>query len=140
MAPEDYDAVYALWRSSPEMELNDLDDSREGVLRFLERNPGTAFVAEDEGQVVGVLLAGSDGRRGYIYHAGVHPKWRGRGIGTALVEAALQKLRAMRITKVGLLVFRDNGAGARFWEARGFEPREDLAYRSRVLLDVTRIQ
>ncbi|MCR4818413.1 MAG: GNAT family N-acetyltransferase [Fretibacterium sp.] len=140
MIPEDYDEVYALWRSCPEMELNSLDDSREGVLRFLKRNPDTAFVAEEEGCVAGVLLAGSDGRRGYIYHAGVRQEFRGRGIGKALVEAALEKLRAMGITKVGLLVFRDNDAGSRFWEARGFGTREDLTYRSCVLRDMTRIQ
>ena len=99
MTPEDYDEVYALWRSCPEMELNNLDDSRQGVLRFLARNPETAFVAEEEGRVAGVLLAGSDGRRGYIYHAGVRPEFRGRGIGTALVEAALEKLRALGITR-----------------------------------------
>lgn len=84
--------------------------------------------------------AGSDGRRGYIYHAGVRPEFRGRGIGTALVEAALEKLRALGITKVGLLVFRNNDAGSRFWEARGFAAREDLAYRSCVLREMTRIQ
>lgn len=140
MTPEDYDEVYALWRSCPEMELNNLDDSRQGVLRFLARNPETVFVAEEGGRVAGVLLAGSDGRRGYIYHAGVRPEFRGRGIGTALVEAALEKLRALGITKVGLLVFRNNDAGSRFWEARGFAAREDLAYRSCVLREMTRIQ
>ncbi|MCR5347846.1 MAG: GNAT family N-acetyltransferase [Fretibacterium sp.] len=140
MLPEDYDAVYALWRSCPEMELNNLDDSREGVLRFLERNPETSFVAEEDGQVVGILLAGSDGRRGYIYHAGVLAEFRGRGIGTALIETALEKLRAMHITKVGLLVFRDNSTGLRFWEAKGFQAREDLAYRSCTLREITRLQ
>ena len=71
----DYDEVHALWLSCTGMGLNDLDDSRDGIRRFLERNPETCFVAEDEGKIVGVILAGSDGRRGYIYHTAVLPEF-----------------------------------------------------------------
>ena len=140
MTPADYDAVYALWLASPEMELNDVDDSREGVERFLRRNPDTAWVAEADGRVVGVLLAGTDGRRGYIYHAGVLRECRGQGIGSALVETALAKLRSMLLTKIGILVFTDNAAGLRFWGKFGFVHREDLAYCSCVVADVRRIE
>ena len=140
MTLADYDAVYALWLASPEMELNDVDDSREGVERFLSRNPDTAWVAEADGRVVGVLLAGSDGRRGYIYHAGVLREYRKRGIGSALVETALEKLRSMRLTKIGILVFADNAAGLAFWRKHGFIHRDDLADCSCVVTEVRRVE
>ena len=140
MTLADYPEVYRLWRSCPEMELNDVDDSEAGVARFLARNPDTGLVAEVGGRIAGVLLAGCDGRRGYIYHAGVLPPHRGQGIGSALVREALRILKEMGITKVGLLVFADNERGKQFWANHGFEARNDLAYRSCVLREVTRLQ
>lgn len=139
MIAADYDAVFELWTSCPEMELNDVDDSREGISRFLMRNPDTCFVAEEDGAILGVLLAGCDGRRGYIYHAAVVPECRGRGVGSALVEAALSALKAMGVSKVGLLTFCDNKVGNRFWQEHGFKARTDLLYHSNVLADVHRI-
>lgn len=140
MTIEDYDAVYALWLSSPEMELNDIDDSRAGVGRFLERNPDTAWVAEEDGRIAGVLMAGTDGRRGYIYHAGVRREYRGRGIGSALARTALDALKGMGLSKIGLLAFGDNAAGLAFWRKHGFEPRSDLVYCSRAVAEVRRIE
>nr|WP_242502645.1 GNAT family N-acetyltransferase [Bifidobacterium pseudolongum] len=71
------------------MGLNTIDDSREGIIRYLERNPNTCFVDEQEGTITGAIFAGHDGRRGYIYHTAVNPAYRRQGIGTALVSAAL---------------------------------------------------
>ena len=76
MTMHDYDTVYALWMSCTGMGLNTMDDSKEGITKFLTRNPETCFVAESEEKIAGVILAGNDGRRGYIYHTAVHPKWR----------------------------------------------------------------
>ena len=76
MTIHDYEAVYTLWMSCAGMGLNNLDDSREGIDRFLRRNPETCFVAENETGIVGVIIAGNDGRRGYIYHTAVHPEYR----------------------------------------------------------------
>ena len=58
------------------MGLNNLDDSKEGIGRFLNGNPDTCFVAELENVIIGVILTGNDGRRGYIYHTAVNPKYR----------------------------------------------------------------
>ncbi len=138
MTVDDYDAVYALWMSCKGMGLNDLDDSREGIERFLARNPGTCFVAEEDG-IVGVILAGNDGRRGYIYHTAVRPECRGKGVGKSLVKAALDALRACGINKAALVVFERNSAGNAFWESMGFAVREDLVYRDKALADMTRI-
>ena len=138
MTVADYDAVYALWLSCKGMGLNDVDDSREGIARYLARNPDTCFVAEDGG-VVGVILAGHDGRRGYIYHTAVHPDARGWGIGSALVQRALAALKECGISKVALVAFSRNEGGNAFWEKQGFKLREDLSYRNLALQDMVRI-
>lgn len=136
---EDYDRVYALWLSCAGMGLNDLDDSREGIGKYLNRNPETCFVAQEGEQLVGVILAGHDGRRGYIHHTAVNPAFRGRGIGTALVDAAMAALENCGIHKAALVVFARNKAGNDFWEHRGFTAREDLVYRNRTIHPMNRI-
>lgn len=86
-----------------------------------------------------MILAGQDGRRGYIYHMAVAEDWRRRGVGAALVERCLAALRADGINKVALLVFRYNDAGNAFWEKQGFSLREDVNYRNRALAALVRI-
>lgn len=104
----DYSDVYNLWLANKGMGLNDVDDSESGIVRFLDRNPDTCFVAERDGRLVGVIMAGNDGRRGFIYHTAVHPDYHRQGIGSALVSAALETLRSVGITKVALVVFERN--------------------------------
>ena len=133
MNPEDFDAVYALWLSTPGMGLNDIDDTPEGIARFLARNPGCCFVAEQEEQIVGVILSGHDGRRGFIYHMAVHPSARNQGIGTSLLDHATAALHAQGIHKAMLVVFKHNELGNAFWEGQGFFSRTDLVYRNREL-------
>ena len=72
MCIDDYEALYQLWLSCPGMGLNDLDDSREGIAAFLERNPATCFVAAEGETIAGCILVGTDGRRAYVYHTAVH--------------------------------------------------------------------
>ncbi len=139
MTINDYASVYALWLSCAGMGLNDLDDSREGIARYLARNPNTCFVAEDEGRIAGVILTGHDGRRGFIHHTAVHPDFRRRGIAHQLVETALEALRAEGIHKVALVVFERNQPGNDFWQQQGFTAREDLVYRNRALSQLRRI-
>ena len=139
MRPEDYGAVYALWMQCRNMGFNDRDDSREGIEKFLLRNPHTSFVAWEGEELAGVILAGHDGRRGYIYHMAVAEKYRRRGIASALLERSLEALKAEGICKTALLVFRRNEAGNAFWEARGFSVRTDVAYRNRLLSPLRRI-
>jgi len=139
MTPDDYDHVYALWMSCKNMGFNDVDDSREGIGRYLRRNPTTCFVAEIDGALAGVILAGHDGRRGFVHHMAVGEDYRRQGVGAALVERALSALRAEDISKVALLVFRYNEAGNAFWEKMGFALREDLNYRNRALVELIRI-
>lgn len=139
MTIDDYDKVYALWLSCKGMGLNDLDDSKEGIARFLERNPKTCFVAKESGELVGVIMAGSDGRRGYIYHTAVSPSYRRQGIARELVEAVLNALQALQINKAALVVFGRNSGGNAFWESMGFTVREDIIYRNKALTEMIRI-
>ena len=136
---DDYDKVYALWLSCAGMGLNNLDDSREGIEKYLARNPETCFVAEKDGSIAGVIIAGNDGRRGYIYHTAVNPDYRRRGIGSELVDKALNALKSLGINKVALVVFSRNENGNAFWEKVGFTVRDDLTYRNISLADIVRI-
>lgn len=130
-----YDEVCSLWQRTPGMGLRSLDDTPEGIGRFLRRNPGTCFIITDEQAVVGVILCGNDGRRAYIYHAAVDREYRGRGLGRLLVEEVLKELRVQRISKVALVAYGTNRIGNGFWEHLGFHIREDLVYRDLALVD-----
>ncbi len=139
MTAADYDGVYALWMRCKNMGFNDVDDSRAGIEKFLRRNPHTSFVAEENGTVIGVVLGGEDGRRGYIYHMAVDESRRREGIGAQLVNRCLDAMKEAGIAKAALLVFKRNEAGNAFWESQGFAVREDVAYRNRELIKLTRI-
>ena len=139
MTIEDYDEVYSLWLSCKGMGLNNLDDSRDGIARFIARNPDTCFVAETDNKIVGALMAGNDGRRGYIYHTAVHPDYRKQGIGTALVQSAISALRKSGINKVALVVFARNHNANLFWEKLGFTCRDDITYRNKNIVEFVRI-
>ena len=139
MREEDYDRVYALWMSCKNMGFNDRDDSREGIAKYLKRNPATCFVAEEDGRIAGVILAGHDGRRGFIHHMAVAEDHRRQGLASRLTEHALAALKAEGIHKVALLVFNRNAAGNAFWENMGFTARNDVTYRNRALTELVRI-
>ena len=135
----DYEKVYALWMSCKNMGFNDIDDSKEGIARFLERNPNTSFVAIENDELLGIILGGHDGRRGYIYHMSVVEKHRKKGIGSSLVKKCLESFKNEKISKVALLVFKYNETGNAFWEKQGFILREDVNYRNIGLRELVRI-
>ena len=135
----DYEQVYQLWMSCSGMGLNNLDDSKEGIERFLNRNPETCFVAETEQKIIGVIIVGNDGRRGYIYHTAVDPDYRNQGIATKLVNEAMKTLKSLGINKAALVVFTKNSDGNAFWEKIGFTSREDLVYRNKAITEIIKI-
>lgn len=139
MTITDYDYVYDLWLNTPGMGLNNIDDSRQGIEKYLRRNPETCFVAEKDNMIIGVILCGNDGRRGYIHHTAVSVLERKNGVGTALINAAMNALDREGINKVALVVFANNELGNSFWEKRGFTVREDLIYRNKTINELTRI-
>ena len=128
MTKEDYDSVYALWKRISGFKMRSIDDSREGVERFLLRNPGISVVCEEDGMIVGAILCGHDGRRGCMYHVCVDERYRRRGIGKAMVVHAMEALKKEKINKVSLIAFTRNDVGNAFWKTIGWTKREDLNY------------
>jgi len=139
MTIEDYEQAYALWLNTSNMGLNTLDDSKEGIAKYLERNPNTCFVAESNGRIVGAILSGHDGRRGYIYHIAVTEDVQRHGVGTDLLKAAMSALESEGIHKAAFVVFKKNEKGNAFWEKQGFTTRDDLIYRNKSIIELTRI-
>lgn len=133
MTIEDYAGVYALWMKIRGFGMRSVDDSKEGVARFLKRNPGSSVVAEEDGKIVGSILCGHDGRRGCLYHVCVDVEYRRRGIGKAMVVQAMQALKKEQISKVTLIAFTKNDIGNAFWNTIGWTKREDLNYYDFVL-------
>src|SRR4051812_18186156 len=103
----DYDAVCALWRASPGVVLRDAD-AREPLIAYIARNPGLSFVAVDDAYLVGAVLCGTDGRRGYLQHLAVAPTHQRRGVGRRLAERSVAALAARGIDKCHLMVLADN--------------------------------
>lgn len=128
MTIEDFDQLHALWVTIKGFGIRSIDDSREGVERFLKRNPTTSVIAECDGKVVGGILCGHDGRRGCFYHVCVDPKFRRHGIGKSMVAFAMSALKKEKINKVSLIAFTQNDIGNAFWNTIGWTKREDLNY------------
>ncbi len=132
---DDYDAIYELWNASEQSRraLNPVDDTREGIDRYLKRNPNTCFAALIDGKIIGVILTGHDGRRAIVHHMCVHPDYRRMGIASRLVSEAEEALKAEGIQKIFGLVFKDNDTANNFWENQGYSLRTNLNYRNKSL-------
>jgi len=128
MQIEDYEQVYSLWMTIDGFGIRTIDDSLEGVTRFLKRNPTTSVVAVEDGKIVGSILCGHDGRRGCLYHVCVDEAYRMRGIGKSMVVMAMEALKEEGINKVSLIAFTKNDIGNAFWKEIGWTKREDLNY------------
>lgn len=122
---DDYDAVMRLWRSCSGLSLRD-SDSRAGVGRYLERNPGLSFVAETEAGLVGSIMAGHDGKRGYIQHLAVDDRLRRQGIASRLIDLSLAALKDLGIEKSHVHVLESNAGGLEYWTRRGWIRRSEI--------------
>ena len=120
MTIEDYEAVHALWMTIKGFAIRSIDDSEEGVERFLARNPDTSTVAEVDGKIVGAILCGHDGRRGCLYHVCVHPDYRRRGIGDAFFDRLDAWARENGVVRLELTVECANTAAVALYEKHGF--------------------
>ena len=129
MTMQDYDAAMSLWQSTEGVGLSKAD-SRDAIARYLERNPAMSFVAYDGSQLVGTVLAGHDGRRGYLHHLAIRPSHRKQGIGRQLSEYAMLALKAEGIDKCHLFVFGKNETGRAFWSRVGWNERPEIMIMS----------
>lgn len=133
MTLADYDGVYRLWMSIQGFGIRSIDDSREGVARFLKRNPTTSVVAEQNGRIVGSILCGHDGRTGFFYHVCVAKDYRQHGVGHRMAHFAMRALQAEGVNKVSLIAFKSNDVGNAFWRNVGWTERTDVNYYDFVL-------
>lgn len=129
MQPSDYDQALELWQNTAGMGLSAADEPHE-IASFLKRNQGLCFVAMEDDHLVGTILCGEDGRRGYLYHLAVQRNQQKRGVGKMLVEQSLHALRQKGIQKCHLFVIADNTSGIAFWEHLGWEMRHDIEIMS----------
>lgn len=127
----DYATVRVLWEASEGIGLNE-SDTPEAIALFLERNPGLSLVALDTAvKIVGAVMCGHDGRRGYLHHLAVTPAARGRGLGRAMVNQCLASLRALGIPKCNIYLYANNESGRAFWTHEGWAVRDDLLVMQR---------
>jgi len=124
----DYDEMLVLWNASL-TSVRPVEDSRESIARYLQRNPSLSVVAECKGKIVGTILCGHDGRRGFLYHVAVDETMRRQGVAQAMLNACIEKLRSEGINKFSLVAFKTNEKGNAFWQKQGVYIREDLNYR-----------
>ncbi len=117
---DDYDAAIKLWNRIEGLDIAEGDD-RETIENFLQRNPGLSRIALDGAVVIGAVLCGHDGRRGYVYHLAVDPTYRGQGIGRRLISECLTGLKEAGLKRANILVANDNPRGLEFWNWCGWE-------------------
>ncbi len=125
MTIDDYDEIFAMWQITSKRALSSAD-SREQIERYLKRNEGLSLVAVADGKIVGTVLAGHDGRRGFIHHMAVLPEYRRRRIGHALAEKAIANITSQGIEKTHIFCYQNNETGQKFWSDFGFEKRDDI--------------
>ena len=126
MTMTDYDQVYGLWTEIKGFGIRSIDDSWDGVERFLRRNPTTSVVAVQNGHIIGNILCGHDGRTGCFYHVCVAPGYRKHGIGYRMVRCAMEALQKEGVSKISLIAFKENEVGNAFWQGIGWREREDV--------------
>ncbi|MEM6855327.1 MAG: GNAT family N-acetyltransferase [Planctomycetota bacterium] len=125
MLVADYAEVRELWGRLEGMRL-EAADSEAGVTRYLTQNPGLSFVATEGDRIIGSVLCGQDGRRGYLQHLSVTPEYRNRGVGSALLAAAAEAFARHELHEIRIFVLRDNSEGLEFWRKRGWDHRYDI--------------
>ena len=126
MTIEDYEQVKNLWMSISGFGIRSIDDSYEGIDRFIKRNPDTSIVAEQDGEIVGSILCGHDGRTACFYHVCVRADKRRQGIGKSMAVAAMRQLHSEHVNKISLIAYKHNEVGNQFWHKAGWTLREDI--------------
>ena len=136
MSESDLPAVLTFWRDMPGVGLNE-GDTPAGLRLYLDRNPGLSLVARHGSQIVGAVLCGHDGRRGYLCHLAVLPEYRRQGLGRLLVDRCLAALASLGVPKCNIFLYTDNGPGEQFWKRCGWSAREDLKVLQRRTTDAS---
>ena len=128
---KNYNEIKNLWKNSDGIGMNDHDDSKKFLNKFIKRNPNTCFVVEYKSEIIGTILGGNDGRRGTIYHLMVKPDHRKNGIGKKLLEKVENVFKKEGLRRINLFVLKENEVGNKFWENNGYEIRNVALFRSK---------
>ncbi|MCR5669102.1 MAG: GNAT family N-acetyltransferase [Lachnospiraceae bacterium] len=126
MTMDDYAKVHELWMNIHKFGIRSIDDSKDGIQRFLMRNPDTSVVAVSNGELIGSILCGHDGRTASFYHVCVKEEFRNQGVGKTMVMHCMKALEKEKVSKISLVAFKDNEVGNSFWKEEGWQKREDL--------------
>jgi len=129
MKIDDYDSIRGVWESIPGLKLEEAD-SRTGIEKYLTLNPNLSYVAISEDKIIGTVLCGQDGRRGYLQHLCVVDKYRNRGVGSKLLDAAIEQFNVLGLHEIRIFVFKNNEVGNRYWARKGWIVRNDIYVRS----------
>jgi N-acetylglutamate synthase len=135
MKPRDYSQLIKLWKETPGIGISSSDD-KEKIKIFLKKNNRTCFVAEDEKEIIGTILCGNDGRRGYIYHLVVSENYRNKGIASRLVEYSLEGLKSDNIDKCHLFVYETNKNAIKYYLRKDWKQRKELIILSKDVLNL----
>jgi N-acetylglutamate synthase len=125
MKMDDYDFVVALYQKTPGIAFREAD-SKDAIKRYLNRNPGLSFVAVVDEEIIGCVMCGHDGRRGYLQHLVVTPEYQRQGIGEKLVMHGIEALKSIGIYKTHIFVLKNNRSARNFWLKRGWRSRKDI--------------
>jgi ribosomal protein S18 acetylase RimI-like enzyme len=127
MVSRDLSDIITLWDSTEGIGLHKADDDTiESLSKFLDHNPGLSFIAKWDNKIVGAVLCGYDGRRGYLHHLAVDKNYRKNGIGKELVNSCINALKELGIKKCNLFLFENNTEGEMFYHQIGWHTRSDL--------------
>ena len=120
----DVDAIVALWQQAAENDRRP-PDTAAAVLALLGRDPEAVILADHDDALIGSIVAGWDGWRYHLYRLAVRPDWRKQGVGSALLSAAEDRLRALGATRLDAMVLDGNDLGQSLWQARGYRRQDD---------------
>lgn len=119
--PSDYESVFALWGSIEKGVRTGRSDTPAEIEKKLSHDPDLFLVAEADGEIIGSVIGGYDGRRGLVYHLAVALAFRGVGIGSRLMDELESRLRAKGCLKCYLLVTNDNPEAEVYYQHRGWQ-------------------
>jgi ribosomal protein S18 acetylase RimI-like enzyme len=119
MKCEDYQEVAGVWEEVGMWP--HVGEDRAWFEEMIARNPGGCLVWREQGRLVGTVVAAWDGLRGWIYHLAVVEACRGRGLGSALLAAAEERLREAGVRQINLMVYEENGRAEAIYLRRGYE-------------------
>jgi ribosomal protein S18 acetylase RimI-like enzyme len=131
--PNDYAAVLRLWEGIEKGIHVGLSDAPAEIDKKLQRDSDLFLVAEADGLLIGTVIGGFDGRRGFIYHLAVDVSYRSQGVGSRLMGEVESRLRSKGCIRCYLFVTRDNEDAMRYYEKRGWILMDHLPYAKDLL-------